>query len=154
MTSAYADRHLGESANLPLARAIYAEMRKYPIISPHGHVDASMILTNKNFADPVALLMAPDHYILRMLHSQGVKYEELAKNSPEENWKVLAENWKLFRSTPSRIWFQEILATLFDVSEILAPDNAGKIYNQINIKLQSPEFKPQSLFKRFNIELR
>ena len=153
MTSAYADRHLGESANLPLARAIYAEMRKYPIISPHGHVDASMILTNKNFADPVALLMAPDHYILRMLHSQGVKYEELAKNSPEENWKVLAENWKLFRSTPSRIWFQEILATLFDVSEILAPDNAAKIYNQINTKLQSPEFKPQSLFKRFNIEL-
>ena len=72
MSSAYADRHLGESANLPLARAIYAEMRKYPIISPHGHVDASMILADKNFADPVALLMAPDHYILRMLHSQGV----------------------------------------------------------------------------------
>ena len=153
MSSAYADRHLGESANLPLARAIYAEMRKYPIVSPHGHVDASMILADKNFTDPVALLMAPDHYILRMLHSQGVKYEELAKNSPEENWKVLAENWKLFRSTPSRIWFQEILATLFDVSEILAPDNAVKIYNQINTKLQSPEFKPQALFKRFNIEL-
>ena len=153
MNSAYADRHLGEVANLPLARAIYAEMRKYPIISPHGHVDASMILANQNFADPVALLMAPDHYILRMLHSQGVKYEELAKNSPEENWKVLAENWKLFRSTPSRIWFQEILATLFDVSEILAPDNAAKIYNQISTKLQSPEFKPQALFKRFNIEL-
>ena len=153
MNSAYADRHLGEVANLPLARAIYAEMRKYPIISPHGHVDASMILANQNFADPVALLMAPDHYILRMLHSQGVKYEELAKNSPEENWKVLAENWKLFRSTPSRIWFQEILASLFDVSEILAPDNAVKIYNQINTKLQSLEFKPQVLFKRFNIEL-
>ena len=153
MNSAYSDRYLGESANLPLARAIYAEMRKYPIISPHGHVDASMILADKNFADPVALLMAPDHYILRMLHSQGVKYEELAKNTPEENWKILAEKWKLFRSTPSRIWFQEILATLFDVSEILAPDNAVKIYNQINTKLQSPEFKPQALFKRFNIEL-
>lgn len=153
MTSAYADRHLGASENLPLARAIYAEMQKYPIISPHGHVDASMILANKNFTDPVALLMAPDHYILRMLHSQGVKYQELAKNPPEENWKFLAENWKLFRSISSRIWFHEILATLFDVSEILAPDNAVKIYNQINIKLQSPEFKPQALFKRFNIEL-
>ncbi|MEJ6573580.1 MAG: glucuronate isomerase [Actinomycetes bacterium] len=153
MSNSYADRHLGENENLPLARTIYAEMRKYPIISPHGHVDASMILANKNFTDPVALLMAPDHYILRMLHSQGVKYEALAKNSPEENWKVLAENWKLFRSTPSRIWFQEILATLFDVSEILAPENASKIYSQINTKLQSPEFKPQALFKRFNIEL-
>ncbi|MEJ6627254.1 MAG: glucuronate isomerase, partial [Actinomycetes bacterium] len=153
MSNSYADRHLGENENLPLARTIYAEMRKYPIISPHGHVDASMILANKNFTDPVALLMAPDHYILRMLHSQGVKYEALAKNSPEENWKVLAENWKLFRSTPSRIWFQEILATLFDVSEILAPENASKIYSQINTKLQIPEFKPQALFKRFNIEL-
>jgi glucuronate isomerase len=153
MSNSYADRYLGESENLPLARAIYAEMRKYPIVSPHGHVDASMILANKNFADPVALLMSPDHYILRMLHSQGVKYETLAASSAEENWKILAENWKLFRSTPSRIWFQEILATLFDVSEILAPNNAAKIYNQINTKLQSPEFKPQELFKRFNIEL-
>ena len=153
MSSAYADRYLGESEHLPLARAIYSEMRKFPIISPHGHVDAAMILANQNFSDPVALLMAPDHYILRMLHSQGVKYEQLAANSPEENWKVLADNWKLFRSTPSRIWFQEILATLFDVSEILAPENAAKIYNQINTKLQSAGFKPQALFKKFNIEL-
>lgn len=153
MASTYADRYLGESEHLPLARAIYGEMCKYPIISPHGHVDAAMILANKNFTDPVALLMAPDHYILRMLHSQGVKYEKLAENSSEENWKLLAENWKLFRSTPSRAWFQEILATLFDVSEILAPENAAKIYNQINTKLQSPEFKPQVLFKKFNIEL-
>lgn len=153
MSNVYADRYLGESENLPIARAIYAEMRKYPIISPHGHVDASMILANKNFTDPVALLMAPDHYILRMLHSQGIKYEVLAANSAEENWKILAENWKLFRSTPSRIWFQEILATLFDVSEILAPENVAKIYSQINTKLQSPEFKPQALFKKFNIEL-
>ena len=153
MANAYKDRYLGESESLPLARTIYGEMRKYPIISPHGHVDAAMILANKNFTDPVALLMAPDHYILRMLHSQGVKYEKLAENSSEENWKLLAENWKLFRSTPSRIWFQEILATLFDVSEILAPENALKIYNQINTKLQSLEFKPQALFKKFNIEL-
>ena len=153
MANSYADRYLGESEHLPLARAIYADMRKFPIISPHGHVEASMILANENFADPVALLMSPDHYILRMLHSQGVSYESLAVNSPEANWQVLAQNWKLFRSTPSRIWFQEILATLFDVSEILAPDNAAKIYSQITSKLQSPEFKPQALFKTFNIEL-
>jgi glucuronate isomerase len=153
MASAYADRYLGANEHLPLARAIYGEMRKFPIISPHGHVDAAMILANQNFTDPVALLMAPDHYILRMLHSQGVKYEQLAENSPEENWNLLAENWKFFRSTPSRIWFQEILATLFDVSEILAPENAVKIYSQISTKLQSVEFKPQALFKKFNIEL-
>jgi len=153
MASSYADRYLGDNERLPLARAIYAEMRKYPIISPHGHVDASMILANKNFSDPVALLMSPDHYILRMLHSQGISYETLAANSAEANWQVLAANWKLFRSTPSRIWFQEILTTLFGVSEILAPENAAKIYTQINTKLQSAEFKPQTLFKTFNIEL-
>ena len=153
MNSNYSDRYLGSSENLPLARSIYAEMCKYPIISPHGHVDAAMILANKNFADPVSLLMSPDHYILRMLHSHGISYESLASNSPEANFKVLAENWKLFRSTPSRIWFQEILASLFDVSEILAPDNAMKIYQQIADKLSSSAFKPQALFKTFNIEL-
>ena len=153
MTINYADRYLGNVENLPLARNIYSEMRKYPIISPHGHVDAQMILANKNFTDPVSLLMSPDHYILRMLFSQGISYESLASNSPEANFKLLAENWKLFRSTPSRIWFQEILATLFDVSEILAPDNAMKIYEQIAKKLAAPEFKPQALFRTFNIEL-
>ena len=153
MPNAYADRYLGASENLELARQIFGEMNKYPIISPHGHVAASMILENKNFSDPVALLLTPDHYILRMLYSQGVSYEKLAMNSPEDNFKLLAENWRLFRSTPSRIWFHEILATLFDVSEILAPENAMKIYDQIAAKLQSPEYKPQALFKRFNIEL-
>lgn len=153
MTISYENRYLGDSENLALAKNIYTEMRKYPIISPHGHVDPKMILANENFADPVSLLMAPDHYILRMLHSQGISYESLASNAPEANFKLLAENWKLFRSTPSRIWFQEILATLFDVSEILAPDNAMKIYAQIAGKLATPEFKPQALFKSFNIEL-
>ena len=153
MIDKYRDRYLGEAENLPLARQIYREMQNFPIISPHGHVDAEMILKNNNFKDPVSLLIEPDHYILRMLHSQGISYKLLATNSSESNWQLLAENWRLFRSTPSRIWFQETLSSLFDVQEILSPDNATRIYNQISEKLSTLNYKPQSLFKKFNIEL-
>ena len=126
MVNSYVDRHLGSGDNLSLARSIYAEMSKFPIISPHGHVEADMILENKNFKDPVSLLVSPDHYILRMLHSQGISYDDLETNSPEANFQLLADNWRLFRSTPSRIWFQEILATLFGISEILNSQNEAK----------------------------
>ncbi|MEJ6577080.1 MAG: glucuronate isomerase [Actinomycetota bacterium] len=153
MVNSYVDRYLGSGDKLSLARSIYAEMSKFPIISPHGHVEANMILENKNFTDPVSLLITPDHYILRMLRSQGISYDDLAVNSPEANFQLLADNWRLFRSTPSRIWFQEILATLFGVSEILNSKNASKIYGLIAEQLARPDLKPQALFKRFNIEV-
>lgn len=156
------NRFLGDSANHPLAREIYETMRTYPILAPHGHVDSAMLAANKNFANPVELLIIPDHYITRMLHSQGISYDELGipqsdgcrkSVTPEEVWRIFAANYHLFRSTPSRIWFQEILTTLFHIDEIPNSQNAADIYQKIDEQLQSPAFLPQALFRRFNIEV-
>lgn len=159
----HSDRYLGtDQQSLPFAREIYEVMREYPILSPHGHVDPALLLENKAFANPVELLITPDHYITRMLMSQGVTYEELsiphidglrAVRDPREVWRILAINWRAFRSTPSRIWMQEILATLFDIDEIITPERADYLYDRIDERLRDKDFLPQALFRRFGIEV-
>ncbi len=157
------DRYLTDDQNaLPLARDLYEVMKEFPILSPHGHIDPKLILENKAFANPVELLVTPDHYITRMLFSQGVSYESLGipkrdgsggAVDPESVWRILADKWHLFRGTPSRIWVQEILYTLFGIDEILTPANASALYEVIDSKLKAKEFLPQALFNKFKIEV-
>ena len=55
-----------------IARTLYDHVRALPIVSPHGHTHASWFARNEPFPDPAKLLVQPDHYIFRMLYSQGV----------------------------------------------------------------------------------
>ena len=148
------DRYL---SNDPFAWQIYEIMQAKPIISPHGHIDVKVLLENKAFTNPVELLITPDHYITRLLYSQGISYESLgldgSKKDPKQIWQLFADNYHLFQATPSRIWLQEILYTLFGVNEVINSSNASAIYEVIDAKLKTKEFLPQSLFNRFNIEV-
>ena len=60
-----------------IARALYEPVRTLPIVSPHGHTDPAWFATNEPFADPAQLLIVPDHYVFRMLYSQGMPLEAL-----------------------------------------------------------------------------
>lgn len=134
-----------------LSKELYEVMSEFPIISPHGHVDAGMLAANENWSDAVDLLIRPDHYITRMLYSQEINYEELKRPSIEV-WQIFVTNWKLFAGTPSSLWLTEIFKSLFDIEDIseIDPDIS---FAKINERLASPEFKPLELFKRFNIEV-
>ena len=134
-----------------LAKRLYEEMAQFPIISPHGHVDAKLLAENKNWPDAVELLIKPDHYVTRMLYSQGITYEEL-KRPAIEVWQMFCSNWKLFAGTPSSLWLSEILDSLFDISD-LGEISADKSFAKINERLESPEFKPIALLDKFNIEV-
>src|SRR5690349_3904436 len=92
-----------------IARALYAHVRDLPIISPHGHTDPAWFADNQNWSNAAELLLAPDHYLYRMLYSQGVPLEKLgigskagpSKADPREAWRLFAANFHLFRGTPS-----------------------------------------------------
>ena len=153
------NRFLGEDK---FARELYTIMSEYRILSPHGHVDPKMLAENKHFTNPVELLITPDHYVTRMLHSQGISYESLGiphkdgtRNfvQPRDVWRTLASNWHLFRSTPSRIWMEETFASLFEIEEELNSENSDLIFDQISEKLSQDSYRPQELFKRFDIEV-
>jgi glucuronate isomerase len=150
-----------------VARALYQRVVNLPLICPHGHVDPSLLADPEySFGSPVDLFVIPDHYVFRMLYSQGVSLEQLglmpASSPPiqvekEANhrraWQVFAEHFYLFRGTPTGIWLNQELAELFGVSETLNAKNADPIYNHIVEKLATPEFRPRALFKRFNIKV-
>ena len=149
----------------PAARAIavklYETVRDLPIISPHGHTDPSWFAKNEAFPDPAKLFIQPDHYIFRMLYSQGVSMESLGipqadgkeQADPKEVWRIFARNYYLFRGTPTRLWFDYSLEVNFGLKERLSEKNADEYYEVISRKLQTPEFRPRALFEKFNIEV-
>jgi glucuronate isomerase len=145
-----------------VACALHEETRALPIISPHGHVDASVLAENRAFPEPTALILVPDHYLLRMLYSQGVGLEHLGvpthdggvtESDPRKAWQLLAEHYHLFRGTPSAIWLDYELHELFGVRVKLNGASAQHIYGEIAEKLASPEFLPCALYERFKIEV-
>ena len=150
-----------EPAARRVAVKLYETVRDLPIISPHGHTDPRWFAENKPFPDPAALFIQPDHYIFRMLYSQGVPLEKLGipqiddKQSadPREVWRVFARNYHLFRGTPTRLWLDYSFESLFGLKDRLSTDNADEYYDIIQKKLETPEFLPRALFERFKIEV-
>jgi len=146
-----------------LARRIYQTVADLPIISPHGHVDPTLFVDeNGSFGSPAELLIIPDHYVFRMLYSQGIPLEALGvprlDGSPVEKdgrkiWQIFADHFHLFRGTPSGAWLSQELRQVFGIQQPLTAANAQEVYDQIEACLASPEFKPRKLFERFNIEI-
>jgi len=144
-----------------LARALYASVRDLPILSPHGHTDPRWFAENVAFADPAQLFVTPDHYVFRMLQSQGVPLEDLGvprvdggpiEADPRKIWRLFASHYHLFRGTPSRLWLDHAFQEVFGVTERLSAQTADAIYDQIAGCLSQPDYRPRALFDRFGIE--
>jgi len=150
-----------ESASRAVAVKLYETVRDLPIISPHGHTDPQWFADNQPFPNPTALFIQPDHYIFRMLYSQGISMESLGvpqadgKQSadPREVWRIFARHYYLFRGTPTRLWIDFAFAEQFGLKERLSAENADEYYDVIDKKLRTPEFLPRALFERFNVEV-
>ncbi len=151
-----------EPAQRALARALYATVKDLPIVSPHGHTDPQWYADNEPFANASALFITPDHYVFRMLYSQGVTLEDLAiprrDGGPVEQdarriWHRFAAHYHLFRGTPTRVWLDHAFHETFGIRERLAPESADRVFDQINACLAQPQFRPRALFERFNIEV-
>lgn len=145
-----------------IARRLYAHVAKLPIISPHGHTDPSWFAGNLPFANATELLLIPDHYVFRMLYSQGVSLDGLgiprrdgsrASVDPREAWRVFAKNFHLFRGTPSSMWLNHVFHDVFGLRVRLDASTADTYYDHIAAALHRPEFLPRTLFERFNIEV-
>lgn len=141
-----------------IARRLYDGIAKLPIISPHGHTDPSWFANDLNFADPTSMLIVPDHYVFRMLHSQGISLDALgigrqSTADPRAVWHLLAANYHLFRGTPSRMWLDWVFTELFDLDVRLTAETADLYYDRIDERLATPAFRPRALFERLGIEV-
>lgn len=156
----HADRLLPADATVrAIARELYAGIAALPIVSPHGHTDPAWFALNEPFGNATDLLLRPDHYVFRMLYSQGVRLEALgigphrAKSDPRAAWRILAEHWHLFRGTPSRMWLDWVFAEAFGLTVMLGADTADLYFDTITAALASDAFRPRALFDRYRIEV-
>lgn len=142
-----------------IARRLYASVADLPIISPHGHTDPNWFADNRNFTNATELLLVPDHYVLRMLYSQGIPLEalgvvpkgETARFDPRKAWALFAENFSLFRGTPSHIWLNHVFAEVFGMTVKLTGKTADHYYDTITDALQTDAYKPRAILDRFNV---
>lgn len=137
------------------AMELYALVQNLPIVSPHGHVDPALFSdAARSFGSPVELLIQPDHYVLRMLYSQHIPYEQLlAREDPRRIWQIFAESFYLYHGTPSGLWLTHELEAVFGITERLDGQSASRIYDQLDTALCSPDYAPRIIFKRLNIEV-
>ncbi len=153
-----------DSAVRAIARRLFEAVERLPIVSPHGHTDPAWFALNEPFPDPARLLIVPDHYVLRMLYSQGVPLEKLGVRPRIDNdetapvdgraiWREFASRYYLFRGTPTRMWLDHTFEFLFGQSTPLNAANADQYYDAIAECLQREQFRPRALFESFNIEV-
>ena len=141
-----------------IARALYSSVRQLPIISPHGHTQAAWFALNQPFPNPAQLFVSPDHYVYRMLYSQGVSLDDLEigavqLKNPRKVWHIFASHYHLFRGTPTRLWLDYAFQELFGLYERLSAGNADEYYDIIAEKLNQPEYLPRALYERFRLEV-
>ena len=146
----------------PIARRLYTQVAGLPIVSPHGHTDPAWFAQDEAFANATELLLVPDHYVFRMLYSQGVPLDALgipradgsrAAVDPRAAWRVFAERFHLFRGTPSSMWLNHVFHDVFGLRVRLDAGTADEYYDTITAALQAPQFRPRALFERFGIEV-
>jgi glucuronate isomerase len=144
-----------------IARRLYGAVQDLPIISPHGHTDPAWFADNEPFGNAAELLLAPDHYLYRMLYSQGVPLANLGVPSrkgpseadPREAWRLFARNFHLFRGTPSALWLSHVFCMVFGLDVVLEEKTADHYFDVIGAALRTEAFRPRALFERFNIEV-
>ncbi len=145
-----------------IAAKLYHSVESLPIISPHGHTEPRWFSENEPFPDPTALILIPDHYIFRMLYSQGVTLESLGvptrDGTPVESdhrkiWQCFADHFYLFAGTPTAAWLKHEFSVVFEVDEKLTSRSALAIYDHIAAQLKKPEFRPRAILERFKIEV-
>lgn len=155
------DRALPAGPARDIARRIHASTKDLPLLCLHGHVDIGLFAADAPFGNPAELLVIPDHYVTRMLVSQGVSPDRLGlprRNGdrtadPREVWREFCAHWRLFRGTPSRYWLEHEFAEVLGLTVQPSPETADELYDQISARIAEPDFRPRALLDRFNIEL-
>ncbi len=146
-----------DPATRAIARRLFAAVEGLPIISPHGHTDPQWWAEDASFGNAAELLLHPDHYVLRMLYSQGVPMEALGIGNPaadpRESWRLFAENYHLFRGTPSRMWLDWVFSQSFGIEQQLCAETSDHYFDTITAALATDAFRPRALFERCNIEV-
>ncbi|WP_018296218.1 glucuronate isomerase [Corynebacterium lubricantis] len=141
-----------------IARRLLANVEDLPIISPHGHLEAQMFVDDAAFPDPTKLLISPDHYLTRVLHSAGYELSELGvgghEADPKEAWRIFCSNWALYTGTATGYWVEQEFEHVFGINpDRISGENADDLYDELSAIIARPDFRPRALAESFNLEV-
>lgn len=157
--AAHPDRLLpADPATREIARRLLAHVEDLPIISPHGHLEASMFTKDEPFTNPTELLISPDHYLTRVLHTAGYDLAELGvgghEADPREAWRIFCSNWHLYAGTATGYWVEQEFEFVFGIDpDRISAENADELYDELDAILKRPDFRPRALAEQFNLEV-
>ncbi|SOC55101.1 glucuronate isomerase [Ornithinimicrobium cerasi] len=147
-----------EPAVRDVARRLYGEVAGLPIISPHGHVPPAWLAEDTPFRDPTSLLITPDHYVTRLLHSSGVDLADLgvgqgdlSEDASRAAFRIFCERWPLYRGTPMKLWFESQLVDVLGVDLVPSGDTADQLYDAVAEWIGRDSSRPRALMDEFDI---
>jgi glucuronate isomerase len=155
------DRLFPAGPTRDIARDFYGEVSDLPLVCPHGHTDPAWFADNRRFSDPAALFLTPDHYVLRMLRSRGLSYDDLGVPRKDGKpvadgrsaWRLFAANYHLFDGTPSKAWTDHALLWAFGIDKELSAQTADEIYDIIDKRLADPDLLPRAVLDKARVEV-
>ncbi len=145
------DKYLLESDS---AVAIYAAVKDLPIIDPHNHADVAEIAANGNYSNAWQVFAATDHYVWEVMRKRGVDENSITGSAtPKEKWMELARVMPEIAGNPVFEWIHLDLRRRFGITDVLCSENAERIWDEVNARLATDDFKPLALLKAMNVEV-
>ncbi|MGV8879686.1 MAG: glucuronate isomerase [Sphingobacteriaceae bacterium] len=137
------------------SKALYHGFAKdMPIIDYHNHLPPEQIAADLNFENLTQVWLYGDHYKWRAMRANGVPEEYITGNRSDfEKFEKWAETVPYTVRNPLYHWTHLELQRYFDITEVLSPSTAKKIYEECTAKLQTPEYSVRNLLRKMKVEV-
>lgn len=140
------------------ARRLYHEHAEdMPIIDYHCHLPPREIYEDKKFRNLAEAWLGAgdrygDHYKWRALRARG--YEEDSISGPDDDYKKylqFVQSMPYFVGNPLYLWSHLEMQRYFGIKDIICPENAEKIWNEANKKLET--LTAREMMYKFNVKV-
>lgn len=136
------------------ARRLYHELAAgLPIIDYHNHLDARDLADDRRFDNIAQLWIATDPYKHRAMRIAGVPERFVTGAATDrEKFDAWAATVPQTLGNPLFHWTALELKRYFDISELLSPESADRVWSACNEHLREAGHTARGLIARANVE--
>ncbi len=129
-----------------LAKELFEEIRKIPLIDPHSHIDPHAPVA-KTVNDLLAY-----HYYTELAHSAGLAKSKIENCEGFEQAENIVGHLSHCSNTVQYGWLMELCRTFFGFEHAeLTPSNLSSLFEGAESKMASPDWEDQ-VFRITNLE--
>ncbi|MFA0964988.1 glucuronate isomerase [Roseivirga sp. BDSF3-8] len=125
-----------------------------PIIDYHCHLPPAEVAEDRKYKNLTQLWIEGDHYKWRAMRQLGIEERLITGSaSDKEKFMAWASTVPYTLRNPLYHWTHLELTRYFGITDLLTPDNAAAIYDQVNEMLKDDEFSARGLIRRMNVNV-